>query len=88
MGVALGILRVDGGCFEGSLDTRVAVIGFVQRQNSRDSCELPPHVEIIMCLTLNSATECAGSRFQVVVAVCGLAIVLMVAILSPLLDAL
>src|SRR2546425_10475597 len=25
---------------------------------------------IIMCLTLNSAAECAGSRFQVVVLVC------------------
>jgi hypothetical protein len=34
--------------------------------------------EIIMCLTLNSATECAGSRFQVVVEVCGVASVPMV----------
>ena len=31
----------------------------------------PFTLEIIMCLTLNSATEWAGSMFQVVVAVCG-----------------
>jgi hypothetical protein len=31
---------------------------------------------IIMCLTLNSALACAGSMFQVVVEVCGIARVL------------
>src|SRR5438270_11916970 len=36
----------------------------------------PFRFEIIMCLTLNSATEWAGSRFQVLTAVCGTASVL------------
>src|SRR5579859_346470 len=38
--------------------------------------------EIIMCLTLNSATEWTGSMFQVAVDVCGVASVLMVVLLS------
>src|SRR5882762_7988873 len=47
----------------------------------------PFTLEIIMCLTLNSATEWTGSRFQVLVAafgaaVCGVGDVLMVTILS------
>src|SRR5437763_7867132 len=37
--------------------------------------------EIIMCLTLNSATEWAASRFQVLAAVCGIASVLIFSLL-------
>ena len=33
----------------------------------------PFTLEIIMCFTLNSATEWTGSMFQVVLAVCGIA---------------
>src|SRR4029453_3505833 len=44
MSVALGIARVDGGRLDGSLDTRVRVIGFVQGQHSSDRWELPSHV--------------------------------------------
>src|SRR5579864_6582327 len=40
----------------------------------------PLTLEIIMCLTLNSATVWTGSMFQVVVAVCGVAGVLMAGI--------
>src|SRR5712692_4912106 len=64
---------------------------FVRSDSSRVNTPVtlanwPFTLEIIMCLTLNSATEWAGSMFQVVVVVavfvCGLASVLMVVILS------
>src|SRR5262249_60960777 len=42
----------------------------------------PFTLEIIMCLTLNSATEWAGSTFQVVVEICGAATVAVVMVHS------
>src|SRR5580698_9249826 len=39
--------------------------------------------EIIMCLTLNSATECAGSMAQVLTAVCGVVAVVADMVLAP-----
>src|SRR6266568_6379226 len=66
---------------------------FVKSLSSRARTPLTPvnwpfTFEIIMCFTLNSATECTGSRFQVVVAICGVANVFIVASFLLGLDAL
>ena len=45
--------------------------------------KLPFTLEIIMCLTLNSAWECAGSSFQVVVVAGVEVVVAMGWLLSP-----
>src|SRR5690242_4131721 len=56
--------------FVGSLSSKVSV--------PFTPVNCPFTLEIIMCFTLNSATEWTGSMFQVLTVVCGAASVLMV----------
>src|SRR5207237_6923810 len=82
--VALSIASFDRGCFDQGLDTRVCRSDSSRVRTPVTLANCPFTLEIIMCLTLNSATEWAGSMFHVVVAVCGIASVL-VLVLSFLL---
>src|SRR6266568_3769219 len=78
MGVALSVARFNRGGFDQSL-TREFFSSDSSRVNTPVTlANCPFTLEIIICLTLNSATECAGSMFQVVVEICRVASVLIV----------
>jgi hypothetical protein len=55
--IPLLIAGMNGGCLDGGLESRVRQVGFIQKQRTRNLGKLAFHIAIIMCLTLNSATE-------------------------------
>ena len=85
--VALGVAGAEGGDVDGGLDGGVGGVGVSRWRVPERPLKLPFTLEIIMCLTLNSAVEWAGSSFQVVTVAGVVVVVAMGWLLSPVLDA-
>ena len=71
MAVALRVQGVDSADVDGDFEGGLVWSASTRWRTPLIPLNLPLTLEIIMCLTLNSAAEWAGSMFQVEVAVQG-----------------